>query len=211
MLQFDTLPLEDALPRVLPYVNGCPNQTAIFHLRQAAIKFMRKTLCWQAELDPVASIVGREVYAIPLPDDSSLVKILRYRLGTRYDSGLLTPGQGRDYRDLQMHAEGIWSDDRKSFHVNPLPTTAGEPMCLTVAMRPTEDAAEIPEQVFEQYIEAIAQGAISTISAIPRQSFSDMQQAVMRDEFFRREINSVAMQVSKGFASANGRVRAQFF
>ena len=206
----DTTPLENALPRVLPYVNGCPNQTAIFHLRQAAITFMRKTLCWQAELAPVLSVIGREVYPIPLLDDSRLVKILRYRLGTHYDSGLLTPGQGRDFRHLNVQADAIWSDDRVNFHVSPLPTTI-EPMRLIVALRPSDDAMEIPESVFEHYIEAIAQGAISTISAIPRQPFTDMQQAAMRDEAFRRETSSAATQVSKGFAAANGRVRAHFY
>ena len=206
----DTLPLENALSFVLPYVNGCPPQTVIFHLRQAAIEFMRKTLAWQMQLDPVQSVVGQGVYAIPLPDDSRVVKILRYKLGTRYESSLLTPSQGRGYRDDDRGIEGIWSDDLTNFNVTPLPLKV-EPMTLTVALRPDERALEIPENIYEQYIQCIAYGAISTISDIPRQSFTDAGVAAAKGSQFRDEIASVAARVSKGSSSASGRVRSYHY
>lgn len=206
----DTLPLENALPYVLPYCNGCPPQTVIFHLRQAAIEFMSKTLAWQMQLTPVQSVVGQGAYAIPLPDDSRVVKILRYKLGTRYESSLLTPSQGRGYRDDDRCVEGIWSDDLTNFNVTPLPLTV-EPMTLTVALRPDERALEIPENIYEQYIKCISYGAISTISDIPRQSFTDAGVAAAKGSQFRDEIASVAARVSKGSSSASGRVRSYHY
>ncbi len=38
---------------VLPSVQGCPNPTLDLHIRQSAIEFCRRTLCWVRTLDPV--------------------------------------------------------------------------------------------------------------------------------------------------------------
>jgi hypothetical protein len=213
MAQIDTIALDDRLSYVLPYVNGAPASTVRFHLRQAAVQFCRRTLIWQATLDPVLTVVNQDTYPIPLPDDSRLVNIMRFRVAEQCDSELLTPAQGRWQRAHQHYsnADGVYTEDRLNFTVVPMPKIAGQAMVMDVALCPTEDALEIPQFIADQYIQDIALGAIGTIAAIPRQSFSDPNQAASYTTQFNNAISRVARIVSKGSAQSKQRVRGHFF
>lgn len=46
------------LPFVLPHANGCPNMIAQFYVRQAAIEFCRRTLCWSKTLPAVSTVLA---------------------------------------------------------------------------------------------------------------------------------------------------------
>ncbi len=44
------------MPFVLPYANGCPDLTAEFHVRQAAIEFFQRSLAWRQDLDAAMTV-----------------------------------------------------------------------------------------------------------------------------------------------------------
>ena len=208
----DTVALEDKLAYVLPYVSGAPHQTVVFHLRQAAIAFCRRTLLWHGTLKPVLTVVNRDTYNIPLPDESRLVQIVRFRIGDRCDADLLMPAAGRWQRAQGTgNADGVYTEDRSRFTVLPMPTSAGLAMLIDAALCPTEDAAEIPEFLTDQYMQDIACGAIGSIQAIPRQSFTDMQQAAVYTDKFNNAISRAARIASKGSTRSVQRVRGHFF
>lgn len=208
----DTVALDEKLSYVLPYVNGAPEATVLHHLRQAVITFCRKTLIWQGTLAPVLTQSNRDTYTIPLPDDARLVQFMRFRLGDRQDSDLLSPALGRWQRmQGQSNADGVYTEDRLTFTVLPTPTIAGEAMLIDAALCPTDDAPEIPEFIADQYMQDIAWGAIGSIQAIPRQSFSDLQQAAIFTDKFNAATSRAARIAGKGSTRATQRVRGHFF
>lgn len=210
-MTIDTTPLEDAFPRVLPYVNGAPSLTVLFHLREAAIEFMSRTLAWRVQLDPVLTEVDVSQYDLVLPDCAALVKLLRYKLDAEDGLDIVDPDKGQELIDRGYSVDAVWTTDRTTFHVNPVPKTAGKSMVLTAALKPALDATEIPTTIFDHYIDAIASGAIGRIAALPRQSFSDREQAALHMGLFKDRIDSVALQVARGFGRTSQRVRGHYF
>lgn len=208
MAFIDTTDIEDAYSMVAPYVQGAPFATIIYYLREAAIDFCTKTLCWRATLAPVLTVVDRGEYDLKLPDQSKLVKLLRYKFDDREQTeGVVSPDQGAALLDQTSSADAIWTENRVTFKVCPVPTVAAKEMVLTVALKPSSDSTCIPSNIFEDFATAIAEGAIGRIAAIPRQAFSDMQQASLYQGKFQDEIDRVAAAVSAGFGRSTKRVR----
>lgn len=209
MAFIDSTDLEDAYSMVAPYVNGAPYATVLYHVREAAIDFCTGTLCWRATLPTVLTVVDRGNYDLKLPDQSKLVKLLRYKYDDREQyGGAVSADQGAAMRDQNSSADAVWSDDRLTFSVNPIPKEAGKAMIITVALKPSSDATSIPSNIFEDFGTAIAEGAIGRIAAIPRQSFSDMQQAQMFMAKFKDEIDRVAAAVSAGYSRGARRTKS---
>lgn len=211
MAFIDTTPLEDAYSRVTPYVQGAPDQTVLHHLREAAIEFCSRTLIWRATLAAVVTVVDHGTYTLPLLDESALVKILRYSFDGQDDRAVVSPDTGLDLLDRGDSADAVWTDDLVTFKVSPVPATAAKEMILTVALKPSQDALEIPAFLFEHHIRSIAAGAISTISAMPRQPWSDLKQADIQAGVFKNAIDKATFNVGKGHGRSQQRVRAHFF
>ena len=204
----DTTDLEDAVPAVAPYVNGAPFATILYHLREAAIEFCTRTLVWRVDLDPILTVVDQGTYALKLPDESRVVKLLRYQLGEHPYGNIVTPDKGQDLLDYNSGYDAIWTTDKLNVSVCPVPKAAGQSMAITVALRPSADALTIPEFLFEDYATCIAEGAVSRIAAIPRQSFTDLQQAAVYGAKFKDEMDRVAAAAGKGFGRSRNRSRA---
>lgn len=208
----DTTDIEDAYSMVAPYVNGAPFGTIIYHLREAAIDFCTKTLCWRVTLAPVLTVVDKGEYTLKMPDQSKLVKLLRYKFDNREQTeGIASPDQGAALLEQASSADAIWTEDRLNFKVCPVPKTADKEMVVTLALKPSADATTIPSNIFEDFGTAIAEGAIGRIAAIPRQSFSDLQQSAMFTGKFNDEIDRVASAVSAGFGRSTRRTRGFFY
>ncbi len=208
---FDTTELEDAYPHVSPYVPGAPDPTLLYHLRQAAIDWCTRTLCWQTDLDAILTVVDQDTYEIPIPIDTALVKILGWSVDAAEPLACTTAAIGRKLKLCGSRADALWTPDKISITVNPMPDTAGKEMVLNVALKPTQDALEIPTFIFEQYIQHIAAGAIARIAALPRQPWTDLQLAAMKGNEFEQTLNRTASAVSRGNARTKVRSVVQWF
>lgn len=196
----DTTPLEDALPLVLPWVPGAPDQAVVAQLLESAIEFCTRTLVWQGELSPVLTVAGRANYDLPLPDDSALVKVLSWTIDGR--GQWVTPAFARQLQANESDGDVAWTEDAITFNVNPTPAEAGKTMAFTAAMKPLREATEIPTFVYEHHIRAIADGAIGTLSAM-KQPWQDVAQASFYLDRFERGVSRAAGAISRG----NGRTR----
>lgn len=207
----DTTELEDAFPHVLPYVQGAPDPTVLYHLRQAAIEWCTRTMCWRADLDPVLTVVDQTAYDIPLPVDSALIRILGWSVNGGRPMKCVTPDAGQALRLNSHTADALWTADKVTFELNPVPAEAGKSIVLTVGLKPSQDALEIPTSVFEQHIKHIAAGAISSIAMLPRQPWTDMQLAALKAGEFTDNLHRTAAAVSRGNARVGLRVVGQFY
>lgn len=196
----DTTELEDALRYVIPYVPGAPDPAVIQHLRDKAIEFCTRTLVWQGPLENVLTVADTAEYEFKLPDDAALVKVLSWKIGDRGD--WVTPAYARQLQGEASESDVAWTENMKTFFVNPTPAEAGSVMSIVAAMKPTMDATEIPSFIYDQHIRAIADGAIGTLSAM-KQPWQDMAQAAFYMERFDRAVSRAASAISRG----NGRTR----
>ena len=72
-------------PHVLPHVGGCANVLAQFHIRQAAIEFIRRTLIWRKTLPVVPSVLAPISFTAPLVAAISGTLTVPFSAPTRND------------------------------------------------------------------------------------------------------------------------------
>lgn len=202
--------LEDLAPFVLPSVQGCPDPTLLHHLRQAAIEFCSKTLVWQQELAPIASVAGTGTYLLPVPADAKLVKLLTYTIDG-VEASVVTPEHGRKLAQRWASAEVAWTVDRTNVHFSPVPEANDVPYVFQAALKPTQAATAIPDEVGEHYANDIAEGALASLLSLEKVTWADPVKAGIRRMDFEGRMSRIAAQVSKGFSRGAHRVRARFF
>lgn len=197
--------------RVAPFVNGAPSALMLAHLREAAIDFCTRTLVWRETLPPVLTAVDDTTYAIPLPQHSALVKLISYTLQDRDRRDIVDAGEGELRLSDGDATESAWTEDRVNFRVSPAPKVAGWPMVLTVALKPSDSTVMVPSFILNQHAATIAAGAIARLSSIPRQSFTDLQQAEIQSGIYNLQTKRLALAASRGFGRNTRRTSVVWF
>ena len=190
----------DFYPWVLPSVQGCPNPTLDLHIRQAAIEFCRRTLCWVRTLDPVQAN-GMDIrFDLDLPSQTQAVKLMAVAVnGLEY---LLVDTQ----RGLQLVRQGSGADfsftqDKLTLDVHPL-RARGNSIEVDMALAPSFNASSIETDVASPYLQEIAQGALATLQMMTGVAWSDSVLAGANKALFNQRVATVAMHFARGQGAA---------
>ena len=185
---------------VLPSVPGCPNPTLDLHIRQAAIDFCRRTLCWVRTLDPVEAN-GMDIRCdLDLPSQTQAVKLMAVAVnGLEY---LLVDTQ----RGLQLVRQGSGADfsftqDKLTLDVHPL-RARGDSVEVDMALAPSFNASSIETDVASPHVQEIAQGALATLQMMAGVAWSDQGLAAANKALFNQRVATVAMHFARGQGAA---------
>ena len=163
--------------QVSPDVPGCPGAMIDRAVRQAAIEFCRFTRTWREALDPFRARDGVAEYELDLPACALIesvvfaqhngVEILPTTEQTLVDTG----DTWRTQEATQV--TNYYLKDRNLLRVYPIPdTTTAKALDVVVALKPAQDATELPEILFNDHLEALGHGALQRLKAMPRKSWS---------------------------------------
>ena len=190
----------DFYPWVLPSVPGCPNPTLDLHIRQAAIEFCRRTLCWVRTLDPVEAN-GMDIrFDLDLPSQTQAVKLMAVAVnGMQY---LLVDTQ----RGLQLVRQGGGADfsftqDKLTLDVHPL-RQRGDSIEVDMALAPSFNASSIETDVASPHTQEIAQGALATLQMMAGVAWSDPGLAAANKALFNQRVATVTMHFARGQGAA---------
>ena len=186
---------------VLPSVQGCPNPTLDLHIRQSAIDFCRRTLCWVRTLDPVEAN-GMDIrFDLDLPSQTQAVKLMAVAInGLEY---LLVDTQ----RGLQLVRQGSGADfsftqDKLTLDVHPL-RARGDSIEVDMALAPSFNAISIETDVASPYVHEIAQGALATLQMMTGVAWSEPNLAAANKVLFNQRVATVAMHFARGQGAAS--------
>jgi hypothetical protein len=188
--------LEALFPWVMPQVKACPEQTALHHIREALRVFCTKTLAWQANLS-ITTTTTDDDFLMPLPVDTSLVKLLRAGLDEDEALDIMSPDTA-DARSWSTKGR-VWTVDRKRVLLAPRQAVAGKVLKLRVAVKPTRTSLVIDDQLLEDFAAVIADGALSTLLDMSDVTWANPGKAAMKADKFQAECGKTALRVSKGF------------
>lgn len=197
--------LEALFPFVIPHVKACPDPTAIFHIRQALRDFCTRTLVWQANLAPMPTVVGFDSYMLAIPAGASLVKLLMAGIDDE-PLGIVDRTKGVSGSSRNPYGR-IWTEDRKAVHLFPVPSAAGKQIKVLAALKPTQAATEIEDQLFEDFASIIATGAKASLLNMVNVTWSDPRLALDLTNQFKADCARTASRVSKGFGRSARQVR----
>jgi len=182
--------LETFLPRLLPWCAGAPEPLVYQALIDSAIRFCEETNIVKYITDPIQRIEGVADYDIDLPLQTDLARILRVWFApTPFDMAV---GQPLNWIVTDIGQITIF----------PTPASGLDtPMFVEVSTKPSRNATQVADQLYNEWIEPIVGGAIFRICSTPDQPYTNPSNA---------SIGAAAYKMGKGSAmteSTKGRVK----
>ena len=203
-------PIDDFLPLILPRAPGCPEPIAFDAIRQAAIEFCERTRIWRDTDQFMADEFG-DIFA---PAQSVIHQIE----DARFEGHRLTPVSVQDLNERYPGYDWTTqSGDQPKYITQIHPNTvkivpAWEGMItMTILLKPSNDAQELPDFIFDQYARTIADGALAEILMIPGQPYTNPQGGAMYSQRFQQRLDSIQVQWLKGQQRAPIHTKTSFF
>jgi hypothetical protein len=202
-------PLDDLLPSILPYAPSCAAPTAYFGIRQAAIEFCERTRLWKFEDE--FEVVETDDDQLLAPADAVIHEIDE----VRFDDIPLEP---KTTQWLDEQCSGWREDTGTPSYLTQLepnilrlvPRGTGT-VNLSVWLKPSQDADELPDFIVDQHRETIAHGALARILLIPNQSFSNPNMAAAFAQMFQAKLDALSAKGYTGQQRAPMRTKATFY
>lgn len=211
-------PLDNFLPRLIPWVSGCPVPLAHQALVRSAAVFCDETNVIRSMVEPIDIIAGEPTYDVDLGMDLEVTRLMAAWLGTK-QLALPTANNGvsplTNYSPLGPTAElkagepiGVRSIYANTVTLMPPPDeSVKSKLTLLVATRPKVSARQLDDALFDRWSEGIVAGAIGILASMPGQPFSDMNQATIADARFWRTVNRARIEARRGEVGTSMRVR----
>ena len=201
----ETRDIDMLYPKVLQYAPGCPEPTAVEHLRDAAIQLCKATRCWR-DLDEF-HVTGCGPDKIPaiLPY-ATLFEIEKawfndHELEPKtYGSDMLFHDAGEPRYITQVSPDSVMLD----------PARAGT-LKLSMFLMPSENAETLPQFFFDQFPRALADGALGTLLLLPNQPFTNPQLGVAFANKFQATLDRNFAFNMRGQQRAKKRTQPNYF
>lgn len=190
------------LPRLLPYLTGCPQPMALQALVDSAISFCEDSLVLRQRLDRQLTALGQAEFDIGVAAPQTVTRILKVWLdGVEIYGAAADTVNDPDITPARPRAFYTRPDDTGLIAVlYPVPDRAYT-LDVEVALKPTRSAASLHSDLFETWLDSIVAGAKARLMVIPDEPFSDPVAA----QFYARQAAHMAKKART--ESALGRVR----
>lgn len=167
-------PTTDFLPRVLPYLMGCPEPLALQAIVDSAITFCDESMALKHYLDPFNTVQGATYYDLDVPAGHQLSRVLNVFVdGIEIASA---PAYHAMPDSTTQAKPGIYFAKRNEavFEMGLYQTPdAVYPVSVYAALRPLRDTTTLDDELFSLWVDAVSAGAIARLMAVPAQPYSD--------------------------------------
>jgi hypothetical protein len=205
---------------VLPHLPGLPaGAPADFLIKRAAIEFFDRSLAWRVAIPAFQATIATGSYTLAAPVAGAIVvKVLELRFSGKE---LLpkTPswlkdnyGPGQDWRTVSADPPTYWlSEYPNQVTIVPKPlTTTASALAGWCAVKPTDAATDVPDDIWREYFQEVADLAKARAMELPKKPYTDKAQARDLLEKIDGRIGAIAYSVSSGANSASRRVRTHW-
>lgn len=184
-------------PRLMPFVQGCSEPMAAQALVDSAIQFCDASAALRYDADVVLTTPGQATVDLDIPAEHALVRVLNVQVDgvslppTTFDAGCRAPALPA----VQRPSSYFVSRDAVAYTLTLLPAPSGLlSVAATLALRPTRTASRLHDDLFDQWVEPVVDGAIARLCVMSGQAFFDPARAAqaaasarLRTDVARRE------------------------
>lgn len=199
------------LPKVHQFAPGVGDPVAYEWIREAAITFCERTRSWRSsdaynvtgvypgDVRAPAGSVIHEIEMVTFDDQELLAK-------TPDELDLLTPGwRTGAARGYPMYFTQL---DPNTIAVSPL---AGGRVGAWLVLKPSADAIAVPDFIADQYRQAIADGALMRVLALPKTDWANPQLAMAFAAAFESRLVALSNKGAAGQQRAHPRSKSVFY
>ncbi len=193
--------LADFLPYILPYAKGCPSIIATLNTRLAIIELCQKAMIWREYQTAIPTVALQTAYAYSPAAGQQVCTLLSMTLdGT--DVPVVDPQTGK-ILDTECYTGNYAYGTFTGFELRP-EQAAGLDIVTYATVAPTLAATTVPDAL-SQYMESIANGALSRILATKDKEYSDGVGAIRAQSLWDDAIADAKSDALTGFARTKTR------
>ena len=199
--------LTSVLPEIQLLVPEAPRVLLLDYLRFAAITFCERSTFWRADIsmNTVADQASYDETDFTVPTDSVLSCVYDGTYDGSTKLRVMTPGQVDRTMGTDWESESgtpyyvLRTDAANTIQLAPYPT-AVKAVVLPAAWKPTLTATTIADDVYNEYHEALAWGAVAGLCGMPRKAWSDPNYAKMYADLYNSAIEEAKRRVENAYA-----------
>jgi hypothetical protein len=208
---------EQFLDYVMPHVPGCTPEMAIQAIRNTVIEFCERTLILQRDHDPVTVTANVQDYDFEPPSGYLVQKVMK----AWYKNNELvpfTPDQISDVYAYRNSVAGeaanktdplrIFQKDERTFSLHPWPVeTVTDALTMRVALKPTRASTKIEDVIFEDWLDAIAAGALVRLQMSPAKPYTLPNAAAINQQIYMQKTNEARQKAIRGHVRGNQQIK----
>lgn len=191
------------LPRLLVYTPACPEPLAEQALVDSAIDFCERSCVIRYTTDPITVEAGSTDYVLWAPNsDQTVTRVLKVFLDD-YPIEATMAEKRTPVPDSPACPSGytvIEDDLGLTLRLNQIPDKSYT-LIVELALRPTKTARRLDDQLYMNWMDAVVNGALARLYAVPGQPFSNESSSMYYAMKAAKLTNSARIE------SAYGRVR----
>jgi len=199
----------DFYPYLRPQLTGALDYTIDREIRDACRRFCRDTHVWRADLN-ITPVIGTDTYTLPAPVDSEVIRVRTVVQNNATVSPLsadmLNINNPAYAQQSAMTAEYYEIPSTGVIRLLPIPASTNI-ATVSVALSPTITAVTIPQFLFDEWVEGIVAGVLSSMFAQAGQAWSSPDFAGYQRSDYLRTVNNAKHRVSVGDSSFNSTVQ----
>lgn len=184
-------------PLVAPYVDGAPGVAIQAAVLQGAIRFCERTLTLQRTLAAVTTVANQADYTLTQSGEV-VEKLLGAKLAG-VPLAILTPADIDGEQDLTSATASGTPDviltAPMQVTLRPAPSAAGLSLVVRAAMRPSQTATTLADELLERHGRAIADWAVHLLASQPGKAYSNDKAALARATMFEDAVGAERARV----------------
>jgi hypothetical protein len=182
-------------PEVLPDAPGVPPPLVDRAIRHAAIELCDNAFVWRVKLDPKDIVAGTGEYTIDASPCGRVVTVMY----AGHDGVRMLPTTERQLDDSEdgwristsRAAVSSWYylPDRNTIRLALAPDVSkAQALNLSVSLKPTQDSTDLPDVLYDDYLETVGHGARARVLAMSGVGWANPQLAGYHKAEFDRLI-----------------------
>lgn len=212
-----TVSYDEFLPEVMQFCPDVAEHIAFNAIRNTCIDFCTRTYYWQINVPSISVVNGQANYVIQTPADTKLVGII----SAYYDTNLLIPQppdtlaniyRMGDWQQVQGSPQYYTQIIKPEIVLVPYPyEDRADILSIRAAIAPTRDSEEITSEIYENFLDVIANGARSILYGTPGQPYFDRTSAKECERVYRAGVSDTRIAMNKGLTRTSNRAEFQRF
>lgn len=204
----------ELIDEVLPALAADPSDPVTENaIKRAVIEFCSSSWIWKYLPDPMDVVAGEAYYDLePLSgtDITTMMDVLHNNVPITPKTTTQLDNEIPGWRTTKLTPKYYTQVDTEQLILAPVPAdNVASGLTMTLVLQPSQTATGFPKWIFNQYIYALADGAISKLMLMPGKPWSDAATGLDRRARFENAIANARNNSVSALGRAAGRVTYQ--
>ena len=204
----------DLLDDVLPHLAADPSDPVTeYAIKRAAIEFCAGSWIWKHLPDPLDIAAGESAIDLEMPSGTDITAVM----DAAYDGVPLTPmsvawldKEIPRWRTPRPTSKSYTPVDTEQIVIAPVPdSNIVGALTLTLALQPSQTATGLPKWIANQYLYALADGAMAKLMLMPGKPWTDIPTGTDKRLSFEAATNNARASAIAALGRAPQRTTSQ--